>query len=100
MDYNVHDLGDSVRVRARFEDNWGGGPIDPDVVKLSIRTPAGVVTTFTYDDGDEVVKYGTGQYYSDINANAAGLWHYRWFSTGNGQAAIEKRFYVNEARAL
>ncbi len=100
MPFNIHDLGDVVRVSATFTDADTDSVIDPDVVKLSVRTPAGIVTTYTYGVGGNVVKEAVGQYYSVINANQAGFWFYRWWSTGFGQAAKENEFKVRIAQAL
>jgi len=100
MPYNIHDLGDVVRVSATFTDADTDALIDPDVVKLSIRTPAGIVTTYTYGVGGSVVKQAVGQYYSVINSNQAGFWFYRWWSAGYGQTAREKEFKVRTAHAV
>ncbi len=61
MPYNIHDLGDVVRVSATFTDFDTEDLIDPDVVKLSVRTPAGVVTTYTFGVGGNVVKEAVGR---------------------------------------
>jgi hypothetical protein len=70
------------------------------VVKVSVRTPGRVVTTYTYGVDVAVVKDSTGNYHIDIDANAAGTWHARWFSTGTGQAAEEMEFFVNNPVAV
>jgi hypothetical protein len=100
MPYNIHDLGDVIRVSAAFINGGTDDPIDPDVVKLSIRTPAGVVTTHTYGIGGTIVKEAVGQYFAHIDANQAGFWFYRWWSTGLGQAARENEFKVRGAQAV
>lgn len=100
MPYNLHDLGDVIRVSATFIDGDTADAIDPEVVKLSIRTPAGAVTTYTYGVGGTVVKEMVGQYFANVDANQAGFWFYRWWSTGFGQAAKENEFKVRIAQAL
>lgn len=100
MAYNTHDLGDLVRVSAPFTLVSSGAAVDPDVVKLTIKTPSGTVTTYIYGTDAEIVKDSTGNYHADISAGEAGTWHYRWWSTGNGQAAQEKRFEVRTAEAV
>ncbi len=67
---------------------------------MSQRTPAGVTTTYVYLTDNELVKDSTGKYHVDINANAAGTWYYRFFSTGTGQAAEERQFEVRPAVAV
>ena len=90
---NTYNKGDVVRVKGSFLDP-DDNPLDPDVIYLQVKTPAGVVTNYTYGIGATVVKESTGVYYADINANASGVWRYRYYSTGNGQAANESRFVI------
>lgn len=102
MSTHVHDLGDLVRVYTEtpFTDAESGDHIDPDAVNVSVRDPEGEVTTYVYGTDDEVVRNGTGDYEMNIDANAAGVWYYRFWSTGDGQAAEERRFEVKAARAV
>lgn len=97
---NKHDLGDLVKVTGTFTDpDNSDAAIDPTVVKLSFRNPAGTVTTWTYGGG-EITKVSTGVYTANIDANAAGRWYYRWWSTGTGQAAEEQSFQVVGGKAV
>ena len=98
--FNTHDLGDLIRVSGVFSEQESGDTLDPDAVYLSVRNPDGEVTTYTYGTDPEIVNDSTGHYHADIDADAAGNWHYRWWSTGTGQAAEEKRFKVSEALAV
>ena len=100
MPFNYYNLGGYVRVWATFKDGATGGVIDPDTVKLSIKTPAGTVTTYTYGVDANVVKEDVGKYYTRIDANEPEFWWYRWWSTGFGQAAAEREFKVRTARAV
>ena len=100
MPYNIYDFGELVKVSTTFKNATTGGVIDPDVVKLSIRTPAGIVTTYTYGVDSDLIKEDVGQYYAMIDANQAGFWFYRWWSTGSGQTAKEKEFKVRTAHAV
>jgi hypothetical protein len=93
-----YDLGDLVRVSGAFT-NSAGTAQDPTVVKASVRTPAGVVTTYTYGVDAGLVKDSTGNYHLDVSAAEIGWYYYRWFSTGTGQAADEGWFEVVDARA-
>jgi len=99
MANNIYDLGDKVRAKALFSDAVLQAVIDPDVVKLSVKNPAGNVTTYTYGVST-IQRNATGDYYADLDANAAGTWYYRWWSTGTGQAAEENRFEVKAANAV
>jgi hypothetical protein len=95
-----YDVGDSAKVTAVFTDPDTGEALDPDVVKLSVLTPGNSLTTYTYGSDAQVVKDSTGHFHALIDANAAGTWYYRWFSTGTGQAAEEKSFEVKAAHAV
>ena len=89
-----YELGDLVRVVGSFSNSTTGAAADPDVVFFSYRNPAGVTVELTYGVNVAVVRDGIGVYHSDVNANASGRWHWRWHSTGLGQAADEGEFYV------
>jgi hypothetical protein len=102
MSFNRHDLGDLVRVstgEAGFTVAVTGDTLDPDAVFLSVRSPSGLMS-YEYGVGDVIVKDGVGKYHADIDADEPGVWFYRWWSTGNGQAANEGRFEVKEAHAV
>lgn len=89
-------VGNLVRVSVVFT-NSVGTAVDPTAVKCQVRTPAGVVTTYTYGTDPEVVKDSTGNYHLDVNASTEGLWRYRWYSTGTGQAAAEGAFDIPDS---
>ena len=98
MTTNVHDLGDLVRVSGSFTDE-GGSAADPSAVFCAVRDPSGNVTTYEYGQDAELVKDDTGEYHVDVDTDEAGMWFYRWYSTGSGQAAEEGRFWVEKAEA-
>lgn len=100
MPHNTHDYGDLVRVSAEFRDAETEALIDPTAVKLSVRNPSGTVTTYTYGDDDALLRTETGKYEQDVSADEAGRWYYRWWSTGDGQAAEERSFEVRPAQAV
>ncbi|HEU4543468.1 MAG TPA: hypothetical protein VFR23_20215 [Jiangellaceae bacterium] len=58
-----------------------GTPTDPTTVSLTVTTPAGVATTYTYALA-EITKSGTGVYTKDIACTADGTWQYVWTGTG------------------
>lgn len=96
---NKHDLGDLVKVSATFTDPADDDAVfDPEEVNLSFRDPSENVTTWTYPTNIE--KESTGVYYALIDADEAGAWYYRWWSTGDGQAAQEKTFTIRTALAV
>lgn len=89
-----------MRVTAEFRDVETRTLLDPDVVNLSVLSPASVLTTYTYGVDVSIIQEDVGIYYSDISADEAGRYYYRWWSTGDGQAATEKYFEVLEAQAV
>lgn len=90
---NVYDVGDRVRISASFADE-GASPSDPSPVRLRYRDPAGTVTTLVYGTDPELVRDGVGAYHADLDAAAAGTWHYRAEGEASPQAAGEARFRV------
>lgn len=89
-----YDIGDLARVTAVFTDGETGDAIDPDVVKLAYRPKDGELVTLTYGTDSEIVKDSVGHYHADIDIDSSGIWRYRWYSTGDGQAAEESSFFV------
>lgn len=69
---------------------------DPSVVKLTVKTPDNVETTYEYLVGAQIAKTSTGIYTSDLDTTGKrGLWIYTWWSTGTNQAdSGEQEFYV------
>ena len=97
---SVYDLGDEVRVSGHFTTISTGADQDPTAIFLSIKNPSGTLTTYQYGVDVIIVKDSVGDYHADIDANVAGLWYYRWFSTGTGKAADEGTFEVEDAEAV
>ncbi len=95
---NTYDLGDLVRVTGTFK-NAAGAAIDPGTVAFKLRAPAGTVTSYVYGADSALVRDALGAFHVDVSAVASGTWHYRWESTGTGQAAEEGSFVV-EGSAL
>ena len=93
---STYYVGNLIRVSVAFT-NTLGAAVDPAVVKCQVRTPAGVVTTYTYGTDAAVIRDSTGNYHLDVDASAEGLWRYRWYSTGSGQAAAEGAFDVPDS---
>jgi hypothetical protein len=100
MPWNIYDLGKTVRVRATFKNGDTGDPIDPDVVNVTLKSPAGALTTYTHGVGSNVVKESVGNYYAMVSASLSGFWKYRWWSAGFGQTAKERKFQVRTAEAV
>lgn len=98
--YKIHDLGDDVKLSSEFRSPDDGACIDPGEVHVSVHSPDGEVVTHTYGVGAVVIKDDVGQYHCVVDANQSGEWHYRWWSTGEGKGAEERRFVVRHAVAV
>jgi hypothetical protein len=89
---NTYDIGDAARISAAFTN--AAGPVDPTTIVLTVRTPDGAHTTYTYGTDVALVKDSTGNYHVDLAITQVGTVRYRWVSTGTGAAAEEGRFDV------
>jgi hypothetical protein len=98
---NAYDLGDVVQLTGTFTDPLDDdAAIDPTKVYCTIREPDGTATTYEYGLDAEINKSSTGIYTMNVDADSAGVWYYRWWSTGNGKAAEEDAFRVAPAKAI
>lgn len=97
MAVNRYVRGALVRVSAAFT-NLAGSAVDPSVVRVKVRAPGQTTLTQTsllYGTDAALVKDSTGNYHADVDTTStAGIWYYRWESTGTGQAAGEREFMV------
>lgn len=64
-----------------------GTPTDPTAVTLTVTTPAGTATTYTYSLG-EITRTSAGIYTKDIACSAGGVWQYVWNGTGAASDTI------------
>lgn len=94
-DINEYWKGQAVKVSASFTDE-DGEAVDPDVVKLSYTNPSGDTVTLEYGEDEELFTTAAGHYEVIIDADEAGRWYYRWWSTGDGQASEQFHFEVVE----
>lgn len=85
--------GKLVRLIGTFTNN-AGAVQDPAVVKVVVKTPEGVSTTYTYGTDVTLIKDSTGIYHFDVDTTGKpGVWHYRWYSTGSGQSATTDSYF-------
>ena len=98
--YNTYDVGDVVRVSAAFT-NASDVAADPTTVKLYYRDPSdGTITELEYGQDAEIVKESTGNYYADLEPDAAGVWFYKWEGSGSVTATVEGFYKVRESNVL
>jgi uncharacterized protein YfaS (alpha-2-macroglobulin family) len=89
-------LGEAVRVSMLFT-NAAGAAADPTSVRFKYKDPEGLITALVYPTDVALVKDSTGNYHVDVDANKVGVWHWKAYSTGQGQAADEGSFTVEES---
>ena len=97
MATNTYDIGDLVRCSVLFEDAAGTN-IDPVTVSVKVKPPSGSTVTYVYLTDVALVKESTGLYHVDVSVTIAGTWWFRWYSTGTGQAAGERKFWVTVSK--
>lgn len=88
MAINSYDIGDTVRLTAGFS-NAAGALADPATVALTVTKPDGTLLA-----GTTPTNTSTGLYGYDLVPDMAGLWRYRWVSTGDPATAEEGVFFV------
>lgn len=100
MTLNAYVVGQPVRLEGHFVDT-ANADIDPTTVIVKYRPPGAPTVTKTYGTDVQVVKDSVGHYHIDVDTSAVanvtpghGIWRYRWYSTGTGQAAGEMQFTV------
>ena len=54
-------------------------PADPSTTSLFVEDPSGNVTQVA---GSNIVRTGTGTYYSNFFPTSPGLWKYKWQGSG------------------
>lgn len=86
------DIGDLVRIDRTFL-NAAGAAADPDTVELHVLSPSGVAS-----EPEVVDDEGTGEYHADVTPDEAGVWRYRWATTGDPQVNDEGSFRVRRRR--
>ena len=91
---SVYDVGDLLRVSGAFTDA-AGTAIDPTTVLFKYKVPAGTITTLTYGVDGALVKDSVGNYHVDLNMSVSGIFYFKFYSTGTGQAAAEANVTVN-----
>lgn len=89
----MYDIGDKVTLTAEFR-NQAGALTDPTEAACRIKRPDGTVTVLAIGD---LTRLSLGKWTHDVVIDQAGVWHYRFESTGNIQTAGEDRFRVRES---
>lgn len=105
----AYDIGDTVRVYGTFKVGTftvtAGVPsvtyalADPTTVTLTVWTPAGVSTSYTYAGGT-VTRDSLGVFYRDVPVAEAGRYVLRWTGTGAAAVVEDSIIAVRRARVI
>lgn len=87
MSGNTYVVGAVARVSVTIAD-INGAAGDPGALRLKVKSPAGVVTTYSYAAA-QITRDGTGAYHADVTLAAAGTWAYRWETDPPNGGAVE-----------
>lgn len=93
---NIYDIGDQVRLSVVFTDA-NDTAVDPTLITVRYIKPGGSEIAVDYDGLTAVVRDGAGAYSLDLVTDTAGVWRYRWESSGTVTAAVEGRFEVRRS---
>ncbi len=81
------DVGDPLRLRSTYT-NESGAAANPTTVVLTLRDPAGVVTT------PAVTNPAVGTFENLLVPATPGVWRFRWDASGGVTASDPGAFYV------
>lgn len=73
---------------------------DPSALRLKLKSPTGIVTTYVFGIATELVKDSVGNYHADILITDAGSWTYRWESDTPNAGANEGYIVVKKSIVL
>ena len=90
-----YTLGGLLRMPATFK--VGTVLTDPTTITFKYLKPSAVLVTLIYGTDAALVKDSTGKYHVDLDLDEAGLWKWRYWSTGAVQAAAQGDFRVAAA---
>ncbi len=62
-----------------------------------VLQPRAVTSSNQYGVDAALIKSAVGIYYIDVDLSQGGVWHYRFYSTGSGQAAGDDQTLVARA---
>lgn len=90
-------VGQVARLSVAITD-MGGAAADPGALRLKVKTPAGVTTTYTVGAG--IVHDGVGANHFDLALSEVGTWAWRWEADAPNAGADEGLLYVNPSRVI
>jgi hypothetical protein len=73
----AYNIGDIIRVSTEFKDP-ADVLVDPGEVRVKVRDPKRIITTYTYPTDTQIVKDAVGKYHFDLAALKTGTYCVRW----------------------
>lgn len=86
-------LGNTLRTNLTVKDDLGA-LADPATLTLTVTTPSGVATIYTYPTDSQVVKLSTGLFYAEFVLTEIGLWEYLWSTTTPARSEGDEVYVV------
>lgn len=92
---NRYDVGQLVRVKITFTENFSGDLIDPTTITAYYQTPTKETTVLVFDVDASLIRESIGVYYTDIELTESGKWNYRFKGEGAVVSASQSYFNVD-----
>ena len=74
------EYGQTIRITTEARND--NGLIDAATVTIKVEDPSGDKVTYTYGSSAELTRVSLGTYRLRIAVSEAGVWKYRWTTTG------------------
>jgi hypothetical protein len=96
---NQYQVDTLIQLSVIFYNVAANLPADPSAVTLYVEDPTGIVTQIP---GSNIVRTGTGTYYSNFMPTGPGLWKYKWQGSGTSVQATspDTPFFVRSSDFL
>ena len=92
--------GATARITARIVALATGQAADPSGLVLKIRKPDKTLVTLTFGVDIVLVKDSVGNYHADVLLDQAGVWHWRFESSGANSGVAEDKLTVKASHVL
>jgi hypothetical protein len=95
---DTYQEGNVLKFVVTFTDEETGMLIDPSSIIFGYRINGGTINTFTYGNGQNIVRASLGTYSIKLDSSSfPGIWIWEWQSTGSGQAMVSGSLTVTPA---
>jgi hypothetical protein len=91
-------IGMAARIDVAIADGITSAPLDPPVLRLKVKSPAGTITTTTYPGSTDIVRDAAGSYHANVALTEAGYWFWRWETDAPNIGADDGALNVERGR--